>query len=73
MRQPDSGHPRVISHQEAAAIAAEVRHLMRSGYESLAWERLRALHPADMGAILTALPRASRDSLLRVMGPDSVA
>ena len=36
MRQPDSGRPRVISHQEAAAIAAEVRHLMRSGYESLA-------------------------------------
>ncbi len=72
MEQDSRGHPRVISHQEAAAIAAEVRNLVRSGYEALAWERLRALHPADMGTILTALPRASRDSLLRVMGPESV-
>ena len=73
MEQPTTGQPRVISQQVAAAIAAEVRHLVRSGNEALAWERLRPLHPADTGAILMALPRASRDSLLRVMGPESVA
>ena len=73
MDQPTTDQPRVISHQVAASIAAEVRHLVRSGNEALAWERLRPLHPADTGAILMALPRASRDSLLRVMGPESVA
>ena len=73
MEQPTTDQPRVISQQVAAAIAAEVRHLVRSGNEALAWERLRPLHPADTGAILMAFPRASRDSLLRVMGPESVA
>ena len=72
MEQQSPGQPRVIFHQ-AAATAAEVRNLVRLGYDALAWERLRSRHPADMGAILTAIPRAGRGSLLRVMGPESVA
>ncbi|MYE46767.1 MAG: magnesium transporter [Chloroflexi bacterium] len=62
-----------ISPDEASAIAAEVRELISEGREQLALERLRALHPADIGLILAGLPGASREAILRVMSPETVA
>ena len=79
-RPPNEAQPplsrrlgRAISLNERSAIAAEVRELIQSGQEHLALERVRNLHPADMGLILAGLPGASRDTLLRVMSPDTVA
>ena len=65
--------PRAISLDEAAEIATEVRELIEAGEEHSAWERLRQLHPADMGIIVVGLPRVSRDTMLRVMSPETVA
>ena len=64
---------RAISLNELSAIAVEVRELIQSGQEHLALEQVRNLRPADMGLIIAGLPGASRDTLLRVMSPDSVA
>ena len=68
----DADQSRIITPREAEEIADEVRDLIRAGDETSAWDRLRRLHPADMGAILAALPRSGRDSMLRVMGPETV-
>ena len=62
-----------ISPSEVGAIATEVQQLIKEGDHYTAWERLSFLHPADMGAILLAMPRHSRDALLQVMSPDTVA
>ena len=67
------GQPQAISLDEVTEIAGEVRELIEAGEEHSAWERLRLLHPADMGLILAGLPRASTATLLRVMSPESVA
>lgn len=68
----DADQSRIITPREAEEIADEVRDLIRAGDETSAWDRLRRLHPADMGAILAALPRSGRDSMLRVMDPEAV-
>ena len=47
--------------------------LIEAREEHSAWERLRQLHPADMGIIVVGLPRVSRDTMLRVMSPETVA
>ena len=65
--------PQAISLEVAATIAGEVRDLIRAGEEQSAWERLRNLHPADMGSIVASLPRTSRDAMVRAMSPDTVA
>ena len=62
----------IITPDEAAIIAREVRQLIRDGDERSAWERLRHLHPADMGSIVAALPRHSRQAIVAVMTPDAV-
>ena len=73
MEAHSAGHAQAISPRQASTIADEVRVLIREGDHASAWERLRRLHPADMGAILAALPRSGRDSMLRIMGPETVA
>ena len=65
-------HPRAISLNEVANIARRVQDLIRAGDENTALNLIRHLHPADMGSILAGLPRTSRDTLLRVMSPDTV-
>ena len=72
MVNPTPEQPQVISHRKASTIAREVHNLIRAGNDRLAWERLSWLHPADMGTILAGLPKASRDSLVRVMDPETV-
>ena len=62
-----------ISLDEASEIAEEVRDLIDAGNEHSAWELIRHLHPADIGAIVAGLPRASRDTMVRVMSPETVA
>ena len=62
-----------ISLDEAAEIASEVQGLVRAGKERSAWELIRHLHPADMGSIVAGLPRASRDAMVHVMSPETVA
>ena len=69
----EARQPRAISLDEASRIADQVRELIRVGEEHFAWERIRDLHPADIGSIVAGLPRASRDSMLRVMSPETVA
>ena len=71
----DSGseHRQAISLDRAAEIAREVRELLNAGHETRAWELMRNLHPADMGSIVAGLPRASRDAMLAVMAPETVA
>ena len=73
MIQSDTNQEQIISQEEASAIAEEVRRLIREGDERSAWERVRRLHPADMGAIVASLPRASRETILTVMSPETVA
>ena len=65
--------PRAISLDKAAEIAGEVQQLLKAGRERYAWELIQNLHPADMGSIVASLPRASRDAMLRVMSPETVA
>ena len=68
-----SESPQAISIEEVESVAGEVHELIRAGDEHTAWERLRGLHPADIGSIVAGLPRASRDRMLSVMSPDTVA
>ena len=62
-----------ISLDKAAEIAGEVQELIRAGRANSAWELIRYLHPADMGSIVAGLPRTSRDAMLHVMSPATVA
>lgn len=73
MVEPVAYQQTVISADEAAVIAREVRRLIREGDERSAWEQLRHLHPADVGSIVAALPRNSREAIIAVMSPDAVA
>ena len=73
MVEPAAYRETIITPDEAASIAREVRQLIRNGDERSAWERLRHLHPADMGSIVAALPRNSRETIVAVMSPDAVA
>ena len=73
MVEPAAYQQTIISADEAAVIAREVRRLIRNGDERSAWEQLRNLHPADMGSIVAALPRNSREAIVAVMSPDAVA
>ena len=57
----------------AAEISREIRELIGAGHERRALEMMRTLHPADMGSILVGLPRSSRDAVLGLMSPDTVA
>ncbi len=62
-----------ISLDKAAEIAGEVQDLISAGRAHSAWELIRHLHPADMGSIVAGLPRTSRDAMLHVMSPATVA
>ncbi len=73
MVEPAAYEQTIISPNEAAEIAREVRRLIREGDERSAWEQLRHLHPADVGSIVAALPRTSREAIVAVMSPDAVA
>ena len=74
----DSSHaaavtrPRAISLERASEIAGDVRRLIESGQEHMAWEHLRHLHPADIGTIVAGLPHASREAMVCVMSPETV-
>ena len=65
--------PQAISLDKADEIASEVHELVKAGKEHSAWELIRHLHPADMGSIVASLPRASRDAMVHVMSPETVA
>ena len=65
--------PLAISLDQAEEIAARVQELINAGRARSAWELIRHLHPADMGSIVVGLPRTSRDAMIQVMSPDTVA
>lgn len=65
--------PLAISLDQAEEIAARVQELINAGRARSAWELIRHLHPADMGSIVVGLPRTSRDAMIHVMSPDTVA
>lgn len=69
---PGEFEPQAISLEEVEEIAGEIQDLISAGEEHTAWERLRRLHPADIGSIVAGLPRASRDRMLSVMSPETV-
>ena len=73
MEPPQNQQPPVISRDRATEIAREVQRLVGDGEEHRAWEMVRDLHPADIGAIVAALPRNSRDALVRVISPNTFA
>ena len=74
MKEPsESGQDLVISRDRASQIAREVQRLVGQGHELHAWELVRNLHPADVGTILTALPRNSRNAFIRVVPPESLS
>ena len=64
---------RAIGLGELSTVAEEVRDLIAAGQAHIALERVRVLHPADMGLIIAGLPGASREALLRLMSPETVA
>ena len=68
----ESHQPQAISLREAAQIARRVQELVKAGREHSAWELMRHLHPADMGSIVAGLPRASRDTMLHIMSPETL-
>lgn len=65
--------PPVISRDRATQIAKDVQRMIGRGDEILAWEMVRYLHPADIGVIVAALPKGSRDALLTAMSPETFA
>ena len=67
------GQPIAISLDRVDEIATEVQRLVKAGRESTAWELIRYLHPADMGSVVASLPRGSREAMVRVMSPETVA
>ena len=69
----EPGRVRAISLERAAEVSREIRDLISAGHERRAWELLRTLHPADMGSIVAGLPRSSREAMLRIMSPETVA
>ena len=69
----ENGPQQVISRDRATEIAQEAQRLIRRGEVHSAWEMVSNLHPADIGAIVAALPKGSRDALLTAMSPDTFA
>ena len=65
--------PPVISQDRATQIVKEVQSLIRRGEAHRAWEMVRHLHPADIGIVVAALPKGSRDALLTAMSPEAFA
>ena len=65
--------PPVISRDRAAQIARDVQRLTGRGEAHNAWEMVSHLHPADIGVIVAALPKGSRDALLTAMSPETFA
>lgn len=70
--QPPSQLAPAIPLEEVGRIADRVQELIAAGNEAAAWQRLRQLHPADVGLILAGLPRASSEALLELMSPQTV-
>ncbi len=68
----DGEQPQAITLDEAAEIADDVQQLIKAGDATSAWERMRRLHPADIGSIVAGLPSTSRQALVRVMSPETV-
>ena len=62
-----------ISLNRTEEIAEEVHDLIKAGNAHTAWERMRHLHPADIGSIVAGLPRTSRDAMVQTMSPETVA
>lgn len=73
MEPSQNQRPPVISRDRATEIAREVQRLIGVGEEHRAWEMVRHLHPADIGAIVASLPKTSRDTLVRVISPSTFA
>ncbi len=73
MEPPQNQRPPIISRDRATEIAREVQRLVGVGEEHRAWEIVRNLHPADIGAIVESLPKTSRDTLVRVISPQTFA
>ena len=46
--------------------------VLSAGERSSAWERIRHLHPGDIGSIVAGLPRNSREAMVHAMTPDTV-
>ena len=67
------GQPVAISLDRVDEIAGEVQRLVKAGRASAALELIRHLHPADMGSIVVSLPRQSREAMVHVMSPETVA
>ncbi len=70
--QPPTQLAPAIPLEEVGRIAERVQELIAAGNEAAAWQRLRQLHPADVGLILAGLPRASSEALLEIMSPQTV-
>ena len=63
----------MISQDRATQIVKEVQSLIRQGEAHRAWDMVRHLHPADIGIVVAALPKGSRDALLTAMSPETFA
>ena len=72
MEMPTDEQPPVISQDRATQIVKEVQSLIRQGEAQRAWDMVRHLHPADIGTVVAALPKGSRDALLTAMSPETV-
>lgn len=70
--QPPAELAAAIPLEEVSRIAAHVQELIAAGNPLDAWQRLRHLHPADVGIIVAGLPRASSEALLEIMSPQTV-
>ena len=70
--QPPAELAPAIPLEEVGRIAERVQELIAAGNEAAAWQRLRHLHPADVGLIVAGLPRASSEALLEIMSPQTV-
>ena len=66
-------HAQAISLERAAEIAREIQELIKAGQQRTALNRIRQLHPADFASIVAGLPPTSRDALIRLMSPETVA
>ena len=73
MEPSTDDQPQVISRDRATEIVKEVQSLIRQGEAHRAWEMVSHLHPADIGAVVAALPKGSRDALLTAMSPETFA
>ena len=73
MQPSEQPQPPVITRDRATEIVKEVQGLIRQGNALEAWEMVRHLHPADIGAVVAALPKGSRDALLTAMSPETFA